>query len=78
MSRSKGPTSGPSSLSRDLQLKNGSNHVLITFSLENLQLKDYLPNDAMVISCVIEGFVVHNVLVDIGNAVDIIFAKALR
>jgi hypothetical protein len=32
----------------------------------------------MVISCVIEGFVVHNVLVDIGNAVDIIFAKALR
>jgi hypothetical protein len=32
----------------------------------------------MVISCVIKGFVVHNVLVDIGSAADIIFAKALR
>jgi hypothetical protein len=30
----------------------------------------------MVISCVIKGFLVHNVLVDTGNAVDIIFAKA--
>jgi hypothetical protein len=32
----------------------------------------------MVISCVIKGFLVHNVLVDIGSAADIIFAKALR
>jgi hypothetical protein len=32
----------------------------------------------MVISCVIKGFLVHNVLVDIGSAVDIIFAKAFR
>jgi hypothetical protein len=29
-------------------------------------------------SCVIKGFLVHNVLVDTGSAVDIIFAKALR
>jgi hypothetical protein len=32
----------------------------------------------MVISCVIKGFLVHNVLVDIGRAPDIIFAKAFR
>jgi flagellar assembly factor FliW len=32
----------------------------------------------MVISCVIKGFLVHNVLVDIGNAADIIFAKAFK
>jgi hypothetical protein len=32
----------------------------------------------MVISCVIKGFLVHNVLVDTDNAADIIFAKAFR
>jgi hypothetical protein len=32
----------------------------------------------MVLSCVIKGFLVHNVLVDIGSATDIIFAKAFR
>jgi hypothetical protein len=32
----------------------------------------------MVISCVIKGFLVHNVLVDTDNATDIIFAKAFR
>jgi hypothetical protein len=32
----------------------------------------------MVISCVIKGFLVHNVLVDTRSAADIIFAKALR
>jgi hypothetical protein len=53
-------------------------HIPITFSQEDLQLKDYPHNDAMVISCVIKGFLVHNVLVDIGSAADIIFAKALR
>jgi hypothetical protein len=30
----------------------------------------------MVISCVIKGFLVHNVLVDTCSAADIIFAKA--
>jgi hypothetical protein len=30
----------------------------------------------MVISCVIKGFLIHNVLVDTGSAADIIFAKA--
>jgi hypothetical protein len=32
----------------------------------------------MVISCVIKGFVVHNVLVDARSAIDIIFAKAFN
>jgi hypothetical protein len=32
----------------------------------------------MVISCAIEGFVVHNVLLDTSSVVDIIFAKAFR
>jgi hypothetical protein len=32
----------------------------------------------MVISCVIKGFLIHNVLVDIGSATDIIFAKAFK
>jgi hypothetical protein len=49
-------------------------HIPITFSQEDLQLKDYPHNDAMVISCVINGFLVHNVLVDTGSASDIIFA----
>jgi hypothetical protein len=53
-------------------------HVPITFSQEDLQLKDYPHNDAMVISYVIKGFRVHNVLVDIGSATYIIFAKAFR
>jgi hypothetical protein len=53
-------------------------HIPITFSHEDLQLKDYPHNDAIVISCVIKGFLVHNVLVDIDSASNIIFAKAFR
>jgi hypothetical protein len=53
-------------------------HIPITFSQEDLQLKDYPHNDAMFISCVIKGFLVHNVLVDTGSAADIIFAEAFR
>jgi hypothetical protein len=59
-------------------IKSRWSHILITFSQEDLQLKDYPHNDAMVISCVIKGFLVHNVLVDTGSAADIIFAKAFR
>jgi hypothetical protein len=32
----------------------------------------------MIISCVINGFLVHNVLVDTSSATDIIFTKAFR
>jgi hypothetical protein len=52
--------------------------VPITFSQEDLLLKDYLHNDAMVVSCFIKGFLVHNVLVDTDSATDIIFAKAFK
>jgi hypothetical protein len=59
-------------------IKSKRSHIPITFSREDLQLKDYPHNDAMVISCVIKGFLVHNILVDTGSATDIIFAKAFR
>jgi hypothetical protein len=47
-------------------------HIPITFSQEDLQLKDYPHSD------VIKGFLVHNVLVDTCSAADIIFTKAFR
>jgi hypothetical protein len=53
-------------------IKSKWSHIPITFSQEDLQLKDYPHNDAMVISCVIKGFMVHNVLVDTGSASDIL------
>jgi hypothetical protein len=59
-------------------IKSKWSHIPITFSQEDLQLKDYPHNDTMVISCVIKGFLVHNVLVDTGSAADIIFVKAFR
>jgi hypothetical protein len=59
-------------------IKSKWSHIPITFIQKDLQLKDYPHNDAMVISCVIKGFLVHNVLVDTGSATDIIFAKAFR
>jgi hypothetical protein len=59
-------------------IKSKWSHVPITFSHEDLQLKDYPHNDAMVISCVIKGFLVHNVLADTSSAIDIIFAKAFK
>jgi hypothetical protein len=59
-------------------IKSKWSHISITFSQEDLHLKDYPHNDAMVISCVTKGFLVHNVLVDTGSAANIIFAKAFK
>jgi hypothetical protein len=59
-------------------MKSKWSHIPITFSQEDLQLKEYPHNDAMVISCVIKGFLVHNVLVDTGSAANIIFVKAYK
>jgi hypothetical protein len=59
-------------------IKSKWSHISTTFSQEDLQLKDYPHNDEMVIACIIKGFLVHNVLIDIGSAIDIIFAKAFR
>jgi hypothetical protein len=60
----KDPSLGPSGLTSQLPSPRR------TFS--------YPHNDAMVISCVIKGFLVHNVLVDTGSTTDIIFAKAFK
>jgi hypothetical protein len=73
-----GPEKGTTCWVQGPFIKSKWSHIPITFSQEDLQLKDYPHNDAMVISCVIKGFLVHNVLVDTGSAVDIIFAKAFR
>jgi hypothetical protein len=59
-------------------IKSKWSHIPITFSQEDLQLKDYPHNDAMIIYCVIKVFLVHNVLVDTGSAAGIIFTKAFR
>jgi hypothetical protein len=48
-------------------IKSKWSHIPISFSQEDLQLKDYPYSDAMVISCIIKGFLVHNVLVDTGS-----------
>jgi hypothetical protein len=59
-------------------IKTKWSHITIAFSQEDLRLKDYTRRDAMAISCVIKGFVVHNVLVDMGSAAGIIIAKAFK
>ena len=51
-------------------------HVPITFTEKDFKLRDYPHNDAMVITCNIGGYMVHNVLVDNGSAADILIAKA--
>jgi hypothetical protein len=59
-------------------VKSKWSHVPSTFSQEDLQLKDYPHNNAMVISCVIKEFLVHNVLVDTSSVANIIFAKVFK
>jgi hypothetical protein len=59
-------------------IKSKWSNTPITFSQEDLCFKAYPHRDAMVIFCVIKGFIVHNILVNIDNAADIIFAKAFK
>jgi hypothetical protein len=59
-------------------IKTKWSHIPITFAQEDLRLKDYSHRDTMVISCVIKGFVIHNILVDTSSATDIIFVKAFK
>jgi hypothetical protein len=73
-----GPEKGTTCWVQGPFIKSKWSHIPITFSQDDLQLKDYPHNDAMVISCIIKGFLVHNVLVDTGSAADIIFAKTFR
>lgn len=59
-------------------IKSKLSHTPITFTQDNLLLRDYPHNDTLVISCNIKGFIVQNVLVDNISAVDIIFSKAIK
>jgi hypothetical protein len=59
-------------------IKTKWSHIPISFSQEDLRLKDYPHRDSMVISCAIKGFVILNVLVDTSSAADIICVKAFR
>jgi hypothetical protein len=45
-------------------IKSKWSHITITFSQEDIRLKDYPHKDAMVIYCVIKSFIVHNILVN--------------
>lgn len=50
----------------------------ITFTEEDLKIKNYPHNDAMAIEANIAGWTIGKMLVDTGNSGDIIFASTLR
>jgi hypothetical protein len=52
--------------------------VLVTFTYDDLRLKDYPQNDVVVITCIIKGFIVQKKFVYNGSADDIIFSKAFK
>ena len=52
-------------------------HLPITFSEEDLQLKDYPHMDTMVIKANIDGWAVSKILVDCGSSTYIIFTSTI-
>lgn len=52
-------------------------HLPITFSEQDLKLKDYPQMDAMIIEANIDGWAVSKILIDGGSSADIIFTSTL-
>jgi hypothetical protein len=49
--------------------------VPITFDENDFQVQDFPHTDAFMATANIAGFIVHNILIDIGSFTDILFIK---
>ena len=52
--------------------------VPITFDENNFQVRDFPHTDAFVATVNIDGFTVHNILIDNGSSADILFIKPFK